>query len=214
MRKPPSILAILAALAALLLFSGCGTLAPFFAEPEVRFENMRPASQGMLQSTLHFTFRIYNPNPLAARLDRVSYALTVSGQTVARGRAELNRRIQPAGTRTVVLPVTLHYTDFIAAVPGFVHRDTIPYRITGSFDIMGFDLPFATGGEIQNAGRRLFRGPSLLYCDRCDKQASPEALSNTPQKYTERYGNISFSTDFIPTLVRFRTITFLYYCII
>ncbi|MGM0451552.1 MAG: LEA type 2 family protein [Thermodesulfobacteriota bacterium] len=155
----------LALLCALLLFAACESISPFFASPEVRFEDMEQAKGSMLESTLHFSFRIHNPNPLAAKLVRVFYTLTVADQSVARGRIKLNHRIPPAGTRTVVVPVALHFRDFIAAAPGFIHRDTIPYRITGSFEIMGFNRPFATSGEIQNSRHRLFRGPSQLYCD-------------------------------------------------
>lgn len=158
--------AVITVLAILLLCTGCQTLAPFFEKPQIEFEKMRLARASMFQSTLAFTFKVYNPNPLGAGIAGLSYRLTVAGHQMASEERETDIRVAPAGNQTVSLTVTLCYKDFVAADPTLINRAVIPCRLSGHFDILGYRLPFEAGGEIANHAHRLFRGQSLFYCCR------------------------------------------------
>jgi LEA14-like dessication related protein len=95
-------------------FSKEGTL-PLPRIPEVKLEPPRISELSLTQATLHLPLTLANPNSFPLPLGSVVGDLSIDGSGVGRIAAPDLGRIEPRGTRTVAVPVTVRFAQALAA---------------------------------------------------------------------------------------------------
>lgn len=98
------------------------------------------------EATAVFYFDVNNPNPVGGTLNRLTYDLAVNQKSIASGTADKGLMIPANGLKTVELPVSINYFDIIDSVTDLIEKKKIAYDLTGTFNLMGFDLPYETSG--------------------------------------------------------------------
>ncbi len=133
---------------AALIAGGCKSLEPFFAKPDISFETLSFKDMSLTQGTLVFTFRVHNPNPMGVSVNAAAYDLQIGDRPMAKGTFDQGIRLPPAAARFVDLPVTINFMDVFRNLSTMANRDSVPYSLSGSFDILGFDVPYRTDGTL------------------------------------------------------------------
>jgi LEA14-like dessication related protein len=73
--------------------------------------------------------------------------LAVNQKSIASGTADKGLQIPAKGMKTVELPVSINYFDIIDSVTDLIGKKELAYNLTGTFNLMGFDLPYETSGN-------------------------------------------------------------------
>lgn len=139
---------LLLLMAAALIAGGCKSLEPFFARPDVSFETLSVKDMSLTQATLVFTFRVHNPNPMGVNVNAATYDLRIDDRPMARGTFDDGIRLPAAAARSMDLPVTINFTDVFQNFAAMATRESVPYVLSGSFNMLGFDLPYRTEGSL------------------------------------------------------------------
>ncbi len=127
--------------------------------PDVSFQNVAVRNIDLTQVDLDFAFAIDNPNPVQVVLETFSYTLDLQGHQLATGASDAGVRLEPRGDSTMILPVTLRYTDIIRIVPALIGRDRADYRIQTRF---GFSTPLGVVNvPVSGAGQVPIPRPTL-----------------------------------------------------
>lgn len=128
--------------------AGCKMIEPFFTKPTVSYEKMSLQDMSLFDTTMLFTFRVDNPNPVGVVIQKGSYDLTIEGDSMASGTVEDQIRVMAGGYESIQLPVHIHFMDFFNSAAVLAQRDEVAYVLSGSFDVMGFTIPYETGGKL------------------------------------------------------------------
>lgn len=134
-----------ALVAALLLAGGapgCASLG-VGAEPiEVNLVGLTPLPSTAFEHRLRVDLRLRNPNPRAYRIDGIRFRLTVNGQRLASGQADLEAELPRLGD--VVVPVTATTTllDLVNQIVVLGSRSEteqrhLDYELTGRIFLAG-----------------------------------------------------------------------------
>ena len=132
----------------LLLTAGCAAIMTHLKAPSADFKDMRIQDMGLFDSTLVFTYEIRNPNPVGAYLSRLSYRLFLNDKEFAAGHLDEGISLAPSGSAPVEIPVSVNYQKALGSLTQLSQKTTVPYRIAGTFGIMGMDVPFQNQGEL------------------------------------------------------------------
>jgi len=145
MRKPCISILLLAGI---LCITGCQSLEHFFQKPSVSFNSIKIKDMSIQNATVVFYFDVSNPNPFGAALNSLTYNLAVNQKSIARGTADKGIHIPAKGLKKVELPVSIDYFDIIDSLGDLVTKKEIAYELTGTFNLMGFSLPYQTSGTL------------------------------------------------------------------
>lgn len=129
-----------------LSLTGCKAMEPFFSKPTASFDKMTIQEMSLFDATLLFTFTVNNPNPLGVTVQKGTYDLNIEGASAASGTIDKQIRLEPGGSGLVELPVHVSFMDFFSSVMALARQDEAAYTLSGSFDVMGFDIPYETSG--------------------------------------------------------------------
>jgi LEA14-like dessication related protein len=127
--------------------AGCQSLEHFFQKPTVTFNTIKIKDMTIQDATAVFYFDVSNPNPVGGTLSSLTYNLAVNQKSIASGTANKGLMIPANGLKTVELPVSINYFDIIESVTDLVTKKEIAYDLTGTFNLMGFNLPYQTSGN-------------------------------------------------------------------
>jgi LEA14-like dessication related protein len=130
----------------ILCITGCQSLEYLFQKPTVTFNTIKVKDMSLNEATAVFYFDVSNPNPMGGTLSRLTYDLAVNQKSIASGTADKGIQIPANGIKTVELPVSINYFDIIDSVTDLIEKKEIAYDLTGTFTLMGFDLPYQTSG--------------------------------------------------------------------
>jgi len=132
----------------LALTVGCSAIMPHLKAPSADFKNMEIQDMGLFDSTLVFTYELRNPNPVGAYLNRLNYRLFLNDQEFAAGNLDEGISLPPSGSAPVEIPVSVNYQKALGSLAELSQKTTVPYRIAGTFGIMGMEVPFQTQGDL------------------------------------------------------------------
>ena len=131
-----------------LLLTGCALLKQLGEldidqyRPTLHFDRMELRDLNFDQAEVDFHFRIDNPNPVGLDLSSFSWNLLLQEQPFLDGVNADGLKLEPQGSSTVTLPVTVGFEQMLAARE-LQGQDEVDYRLDGSF---GFMTPV---GELQ-----------------------------------------------------------------
>ena len=132
----------------ILFVTGCKIMEPFFSKPTVSYEKMSLQDMSLFDATMLFTFRVDNPNPVGVVIQKGTYNLAIEGDSVVSGTVAEQVRVMAGGSESIQLPVHINFMDFFNSVTALAQRDEVAYMLSGSFDVMGFTIPYETGGKL------------------------------------------------------------------
>ena len=128
--------------------AGCQSMEHIFQKPTVSFEKMSISGMSLFDADLLFTFRIDNPNPIGGTIRKGQYRLSIEDFIVAEGVLDKGVSLQARGSRSIDLPVHINFMDLFRSANALAAKNEVPYTLAGSFDIMGFDIPYENEGRI------------------------------------------------------------------
>ena len=131
-----------------VLFFSCATLEQLIQKPTVELVGMSLRDMSLFDGTMVFKFKVTNPNPMGATLSNLSYNLKIDNNEFIKGVQDKGIRLPAGGWEIVELPLTVNYLEFFDSVTEFINNDEIPYDLSGSFGIMGFNIPYHTKGKL------------------------------------------------------------------
>jgi len=134
-------------LSGILCITGCQSLEHFFQKPTVTFNTIKIKDMSLNEATAVFYFDVNNPNPVGSTLSRLTYDLAVNQKSIASGTADKGLQIPAKGIKTVGLPVLINYFDIVDSITDLIEKKEIAYDLTGTFNFMGFDLPYEASGN-------------------------------------------------------------------
>lgn len=157
-----SVRAASAALLAVLLLAGCGSM---FKEPTITLQSVRVGGLGLRGGTLLVNLSIENPNGFALSSEALKYQLSVRdpsaiGDTVwvdfANGSFDEAFTVRGGETKEVEIPVEFNYAGLGGASSSILRNGTFTYRALGSVDVhtpIGTrTLPFQKRGTVTMLG--------------------------------------------------------------
>ena len=132
----------------MLMVTGCGLLKQLGEldledyRPTLTFKSMELRDLNFDEAAVDFHFKVDNPNPSGIDLSSFSWNLLLQDQPFLDGINESGLKLEPQGSTTVTLPVTIGFEEMLGAreLKGL---DEVDYRIDGNF---GFMTPV---GELQ-----------------------------------------------------------------
>ncbi len=125
-----------------VLSGGCAhiqrLLGSLFDRPTLHFQaaNVRDLSLGGL--TLDLIWKVENPNDVALRLDKLSYAFDIDGRRLTSGVQPKGIEMAARSSSSVSLPFEVRFVDLAGSVLSLLQRDEIDWKAEGS---MGFETP-------------------------------------------------------------------------
>lgn len=116
--------------------TGCASLGrQAFAEPVVKFQEMRLNGLGLTGGSLDVVLNVENPNGYRLDATRMTYKLFID--TIAFGEGTVDQRltVEEKSQTTVRIPVNFTYTGVGAAGRALIQNGTVPYRVTGDLTV-------------------------------------------------------------------------------
>ncbi len=133
---------------ALLSLPACQTMAPFISKPSVSYEKTTLRGASLFDADLLFTFNVHNPNPVGINLRQGTYDFAIEGASMASGTVDRQISVSGGGTGSIDLPVHVNFMDLFDSIAALAKHDRVAYTLSGSFDVMGFAIPYKTEGEL------------------------------------------------------------------
>ena len=130
------------------ILAGCKSMEHFFQKPTVSFDKMSISGMSLFDADLLFSFSVNNPNPIGGTIRKGQYRLSIEDFIVAEGVLDKGVSLQARGSRSIDLPVHINFMDLFRSASALAAKNEVPYSLTGSFDVMGFDTPFENKGHI------------------------------------------------------------------
>jgi LEA14-like dessication related protein len=170
---------------------------PLFARPSLHYEKMTVQDMSLFDATLVFTFNVRNPNPLGISIQRGTYNFAIEGSSVASGALDKRFMVPASGTGTIDLPVRVNFMDFFNSVAALAGRDEVAYTLSGSFDMLGYTIPYKTDGKLDLPDFPEISVESLNISEFSLSRAKLNivvAVSN-PNAFAIEPGHLNFSLD-------------------
>jgi LEA14-like dessication related protein len=119
-------------LALLLLSSGCTE--PPIKDPVVTVRDIALSDLSLRTMTVNTTVNIWNPNPIGARLSRVSFEVYyLDGGRKYLGHGETsNIDLKESGNTTVLIPVSIDTVQAASAVGSLLQKGSLTLNVNGS----------------------------------------------------------------------------------
>ncbi len=126
----------------LALLSGCQILKSLIKTPEIKLKNAVLLSTTLFQGDLEFTFNVSNANPVAFKVDAITYQLVVDGKKTLEGILEKSIDLPAMGGADITIPVTVNYMETLDTLMALFKKDTLTYELSGTVKIGQFTVPF------------------------------------------------------------------------
>ena len=150
-----------------LLLSACTAIkdAVHMRTPDFALESLRLTGLGMDSVDLAFDIGVQNPNPVPVTLEAIQYELWLEGTRFLTGRQDSPHDISALGKSTIVLPLTLDYSDLRQSYAALEGQDSTAYelraRLTFQIPVLGYrSLNLRRSGRLP-----ILRPPRLAVAD-------------------------------------------------
>lgn len=133
-----------------VLLAGCASLSA--RSPEVSLSDVTIEEFGLLEQRLGIRLRVMNPNDAELRIDGVTFAVDVNGQSFAKGVSNKAVTVPRFGEALLDLSAVSTLGDLLRQLGEFAKsgRDTVEYRVHGQFYGGGMNgVPFDSKREIK-----------------------------------------------------------------
>ncbi len=133
-----------------VLLAGCASLS--MKSPEVSLSDVTIEEFGLLEQRLGITLRVMNPNDADLRIDGVSFAVDVNGQSFAKGVSNKAVTVPRFGEALLDLSAVSTLGDLLRQLAEFAKsgRDSVQYRVHGQFYGGGLNgVPFDSKRELK-----------------------------------------------------------------
>lgn len=133
------------------LLTGCESLTKnLLKDPEVTVLNVDVTDITMSEISLSVNLNVKNPNSIPLKLDRVTYQLAISGDTVTEGTMTEGLQVPAAGENNLRLPLKFKFSTVAGILQGLMQDSfTKEYELKGSAQLGVFSIPFSKRGEVQ-----------------------------------------------------------------
>ena len=139
-------------LVAVLLFavlSSCAYLTQDLKDPEVAVTDFTVTDVSVEEVAIDLHLNVKNSNPVALKVDQISYALNFSGKSVTEGIFDKGVNIPAAGENTVLIPLRFKYSSLGNILSSLLKNTyTKDYELSGTAKIGIFSIPFRKKGEV------------------------------------------------------------------
>jgi LEA14-like dessication related protein len=124
----------------LLLISGCASVRPTAAPPEVSFEHIRIVDAGVQRQRYALTVSVFNPNSFDVPVQDLVYQLELNGTPFAAGRLDPGPTLPARDAVTVELTFDTDLAATTRQLVSWLMRGTthLDYRLTGEARIRRF----------------------------------------------------------------------------
>jgi LEA14-like dessication related protein len=148
MRKPGSAGSVAAAIAVVLLASGCASV----KSPILAVDGVKVGDMGLSGVAVDVGFRIRNPNPEPLRIERFEYELFVNGNRLGRGYESKGLDLEGYGETKVRTRFDVNLLSLPGAVKDVLGQDRVKARAKGKFYATGSfgrkELGFDSDAEV------------------------------------------------------------------
>ena len=139
-------------LAAVLLFavlSSCAYLTKDLKDQEVAVTDFTVTDVSVEDVAIDLHLKVKNPNPVALKVDQISYALTFSGKSVTEGVFDKGVNIPASGENSILIPLRFKYGSLGNILSSLLKNTyTKDYELSGTAKIGIFSIPFRKKGEV------------------------------------------------------------------
>jgi LEA14-like dessication related protein len=131
------------------LLIGCDELSQFI--PTVTFDRMEVRDIDFDRIDSDFVFRVDNPNPIGAPVDRFNYAFALEDVEIVSGNDPNGLELVADGSSELALPVGLVFENIYDAITATRGEDFVGFGLAGGFgfdtDLGPVDVSFDEDGE-------------------------------------------------------------------
>ncbi len=185
----------------------CATLQQLVKKPEVTFESMSMRDMSLFEGTMVFHLKVSNPNPIGVHLSSLKYNLKINNKDFLNGVLDLDKgmTLRANNIEPIELPVTINYLKFLNSVSEFITKDEVSWNLTGSFQVMGFDIPYHANGQLAipklpkvslrrvDVSKISFTGASLVFLLDIENK-NPFAVNLNGLDYSIKVNNSRFAS--------------------
>ncbi len=161
--------------------------------PKVTFTDADLVHVDAVGMTVDFDMELYNPNPRAVPLERVTYVLRIGAEPIVRGRTRLEGTLPAEGTLPVTVPVVLTWQSILSAEEAIRRLGgDIPYTFEGElyFDLRRLEVGRPAKIDLYYEGvlpiRDVLRDPSLLLRSEAVRRLAEIVLGQIFERPKER----------------------------
>ena len=137
-------------LLSIALFNGCSSLKKIIDPPKVILENVKINKMTIAGVALDIFVIVENPNNIDFEVKNLTYTLDVNEKTVTSGKVNDKILVQAKRKTTVIVPITLKYSDILSSAIMFLNSEAMPYKIKGNAEIGPFSIPFNRSGNLNS----------------------------------------------------------------
>jgi LEA14-like dessication related protein len=147
------------AASAAVLTAGCSTLGrAAFQDPVVNLRGVELRGVGLTGGTLDVKLSVYNPNGYRLDATRLTYAVSMAGDSIKVADGELNNTftVQQNDSSIVTIPVNFTYAGLGAAGRSLLNTGAVNYHVQGGVTVGSpvgsFTVPYSTRGRFTTTG--------------------------------------------------------------
>ena len=144
---------------AVVATAGCSALGKqAFQQPVVQLKDVAVSGIGLTGGSLNVRLNIFNPNGYRLDATRLSYNVTVGGESVRLAEGTLNNafNVQAGDSTQVTIPVTFTFAGLGAAGRQLLNTGGVAYNVAGDVTvgtvIGNFTVPYTSTGRFNAIG--------------------------------------------------------------
>ncbi len=159
---PTALVLLLLALPACSHLGPLGRLgAPFFKQPEFRFDDVGVTNVSFTGFTLGFRIEARNPNRFSMTIRNWRYAVSLNKLIFLEGSVDDEVKVPGKGSKILTIPVEVSYGNISKLLKGTFDSRSLKYDFRSDFDLATWvgsgTAPFRTKGEVR-LPRKIGRG--------------------------------------------------------
>jgi len=129
------------------VFISCATLQQLLQKPVVTFDRVDFSNVSFTESTVHFRYKITNPNPVGISIRKATYNLKLNDKQFLQGVFDEGITIKADGSAPLDIPLTIQYFDFFKSIQDFLTSDDVNYDLSGVLSVGPFEIPYNKKGS-------------------------------------------------------------------
>jgi LEA14-like dessication related protein len=142
----------------LLTVTGCSSWLPNYQdlqEPRVSLTGLALKDANFLAPSFLVRLRVENPNDVSLNLDGADAALSLNGQTLARGVSRSPLTLVKGGTSEMDVEVTADTLTVVQQIAALANQPSARYQVTGHLSVLNWlgalgRLPFSFEGTVDS----------------------------------------------------------------
>ena len=150
---------LVVAASAAVLTAGCSVLGrAAFKDPIVNLKSVEVRGLGLTGGSLDVKLSVYNPNGYRLDATRLTYAVSMAGDSIKVADGELNNTftVQQNDSSIVTIPVNFTYAGIGAAGRSLLNTGAVNYHVLGDVTVGSavgnFTVPYSSTGRFTTTG--------------------------------------------------------------